>query len=72
MKRATNLSADRELLDEARSLGINLSQTFEDALRAKVKAERERRWLEENADAIESYNEYIGKHGIWSDGERSF
>jgi antitoxin CcdA len=72
MKRATNLSVDADLLREAKDLGINLSQTLEDALRVSTKAERERRWLEENAEAIKSYNDYIREHGLWCDGLRSF
>ena len=67
MKRATNITADAELLDEAKSYGINLSRTFQEALEAKVKAERARRWLEENREAIESYNRHIEEHGTFSE-----
>jgi post-segregation antitoxin (ccd killing protein) len=32
-----------------------------------VKAEREKRWLEENRAAIEAYNERVAREGILSD-----
>jgi Post-segregation antitoxin CcdA len=32
------------------------------------KAEQERRWLEENREAIETYNLRVARHGILSDG----
>ncbi len=62
-RRPVNLTADKSLVEEAKSLGLNLSQTFEDGLRLAVKREKERIWLEENREAIESYNHYADKHG---------
>jgi antitoxin CcdA len=63
-KRAVNLFVDTELLDQARRLRINLSETLERRLRALVKAEQEKRWLEENRAAIDSINSFIDRHGI--------
>lgn len=63
-KRATNVSLDVALVAEAKALGINLSQACEDGLAAATKAERERRWLEENRGALESNNSYIEAHGM--------
>lgn len=63
-KRGTNLSLRTDLVDEARQLGISLSGACEEGLAAAVKAEKERRWLEENANAIRSYNEWIAKNGV--------
>ena len=63
-KRPTNVSLSETLVKEARELGINVSQACEEGLAAATKAERERRWLEENRDAIESWNRYIEKHGL--------
>jgi antitoxin CcdA len=63
-KRAVNLFVDVELLDEARRLRINISDTLERRLRTIVKAEQERRWLEENRQAIESINAFIDRHGL--------
>jgi antitoxin CcdA len=63
-KRAVNLFVDTELLDEARRLRINLSDTLERRLSSIVRAEREKRWLEENRGAIESINSFIERHGL--------
>jgi antitoxin CcdA len=71
-KQATNLSIDRELLNEARAAGVNLSSTLEEALRAKVAAVRREQWKRENAEAIAEYNDLIAEHGTFSEGQRSF
>ncbi len=63
-KRAVNLFVDAELLDEARHLRINVSETLERRLRAIVRAEQEKRWLEENREAIASINSFIDHHGL--------
>jgi antitoxin CcdA len=63
-KRAVNLFVETELLDEARRLRINLSETLERRLRSLVKAEQEKSWREENAAAISSINEFIDQHGL--------
>jgi len=63
-KRAVNLFVDAELLDEARRLRINVSETLERRLRTIVRAERERRWLEDNREAIASINSFIDRHGL--------
>jgi antitoxin CcdA len=63
-KRGTNVSLREDLIAEARQLGVSISSACEDGLAKAVKAEKERRWLEENADAIRSYNEWIKKNGV--------
>jgi antitoxin CcdA len=66
-KRAVNLFIETELLDEARRLRINLSETLERRLRKIVKAEQEKRWLEENKAALAAYNQRVSSHGLLSD-----
>jgi antitoxin CcdA len=66
-KRAVNLFVDADLLDEARRLRINMSDTLERRLRTIVRAEQEKRWLEENKAAIEAYNLRVQQHGLLSD-----
>jgi antitoxin CcdA len=63
-KRAVNLFVDTELLDEARRLRINLSDTLEGRLRMVVRAEQEKHWLRENQAAISSINDFIGRHAL--------
>jgi antitoxin CcdA len=63
-KRAVNLFVDAELLDEARRMRINVSETLERRLRTIVRAEKEKRWLEDNREAIASINDFIERHGL--------
>lgn len=63
-KRAVNLFIDADLLDEAKRLDINISDTLDRRLRAIVKAEQEKRWLQENSAAIDSINNFIEQHGL--------
>lgn len=72
LKKAANLSIRGDLLEEARALGINLSQTLEKALVVEVKKAKEAAWLEQNRAAIEAYNRHVTEHGLWSDGFRTF
>jgi antitoxin CcdA len=66
-KRAVNLFVEVELLDEARRLNINISETLEQRLRSLVRAEHERRWLDDNQEAIAQYNRRVAEHGLLSD-----
>ena len=71
-KKATNLSVNRDLLERAKALNINLSQSFEQHLEMLVREAEQKRWRAENRDAIESYNERIEREGVFSDGLRRF
>ncbi len=64
MKRAANLSVDADLLIEAKSLNINLSQTLESALRKDVLKARSLQWKKDNKAAIESSNAWVDEHGL--------
>ena len=66
-KRAVNLFVDADLLDEARRLRINISDTLERRLRSIVRAEQEKRWLESNQAAIAAYNQRVSRDGLLSD-----
>lgn len=72
MMKATNLSVDAELLDEAKNYGINLSQTFREALAEKLKEERARRWLRDNSDALEAYGRYLDENELVADRLKAF
>jgi antitoxin CcdA len=71
-KRATNLTIDPVLLDEARALNINLSATFEASLRDAVRKEKAAKWLEENRAALEGYNAWIEQNGLPLEKYRQF
>ena len=65
--RAVNLFVDTDLLDAARRLHINLSETLEQRLSNIVRAEQEKRWREDNKLAIEAYNLRVSQYGLLSD-----
>lgn len=71
-KRSANLSINGDLLAKAKSLGVNLSATLEQALSSAVQEQQRAQWLAENRDAIAGYNAQVEQHGVFSDGQRSF
>ncbi len=72
LKKPTNLTLSADVLADAKALGINLSRACDEHLRAVIKAEKERRWKEENAAAIDAYNKQIEEEGLFSDQWRNF
>jgi antitoxin CcdA len=71
-KRPANVSVNTDLLDKAKRLGINLSQTLEDRLAELVREAEALEWLAQNQRAIDAYNKRVEREGIWSDGLRGF
>ncbi len=71
-KRAANLSINSDLLDEAKRLSLNLSAMLETALHEAIRQTRREEWLARNRQALEAYNEHVEKHGVFSEGLRSF
>jgi antitoxin CcdA len=63
-RRSVNLSLDEAVVAEAKEYGISLSRTSEEALAKAVKAERWRRWQEENREAIEANNRWVEENGL--------
>lgn len=63
-RRATNVSLPADLIDEARRLGINISQACERGLEAQVRQSLREAWLEENLPALEAWNEWVRENGI--------
>ena len=57
-KKSTNLSINSSLLNEAKSLKINVSYSAEQGISLAIKERKRVMWLEENAQAIESSNRY--------------
>lgn len=71
-KKAANLSIDSGLLEQARLLKLNLSQVLEAGLAESIRRYEREQWLEKNRAALDAYNEHVEKHGVFSDGLRSF
>ncbi|MCA0257674.1 MAG: type II toxin-antitoxin system CcdA family antitoxin [Proteobacteria bacterium] len=58
------LSLDEGLVEQARSLNLDVAKAAEEGIARAVKSERERLWKIENAEAIAAENAYIEKHGL--------
>ncbi len=71
-RRPTNVSLDRALVDEARALGVNLSQACERGIAAQVAETRAARWREENRDALASSNAHVEMQGLPLVAQRLF
>lgn len=71
-KKAVNLSVDAALLRAARDRDINLSATLERALEDVLRQDRRARWLADNRQRIEAYNDQVQAHGAFADTLRSF
>lgn len=63
-KRATNVTLPAALVDEAKALGINLSQACEAGLARQVSETKAEQWKRENKAAIESSNAWVEEHGL--------
>jgi antitoxin CcdA len=72
LKKATNITLSVEVYNEAKALGINLSQTCEQILREAIRAEKSRRWSLEHADFIQAYNSAVDSDGLPLDQWRTF
>ena len=63
-RRATSLTMDRQLLDDARALGVNVSRAAEAGLTRALKEAREAAWKRENAGAFAYWNAYVEENGL--------
>lgn len=71
-KKATNLSLNSRVLEMAREMGMNVSQTVDGLLAREVARLYWEQWNERNKGAIDAYNVRIAKHGLPLAKYRSF
>ena len=71
-KKPTNVSINSDLLQKAKDLKINLSATLELALAEQLRNQQRVEWLCENANAIQTYNQFVETNGTFSDSVRKF
>jgi len=71
-RRPTNVTLDEQLVASAKELGINVSRACEQGLDEAVRAERMRRWQEDNREATEAYTEYLATYGLPLERYRQF
>ncbi len=72
MKARTNVSIEKTLLESARLHKLILSSLLEEAIKKQLRIVEEANWKEKNKQSISSYNNYITKNGVFSDGIRLF
>lgn len=71
-RRATNISLPGDMVEEAKRLGINVSQACETGLQEQVQKALGEEWKRENREAIESWNKWIAENGMPYDEYRRF
>jgi antitoxin CcdA len=71
-KRAINLTLNAKVLDMARDMDLNISQTVDALLTEEVLRQYWQRWNKDNAEAIAHYNARIEREGLFSDRWRTF
>ena len=71
-KKATNLSLNSKVLEMARELGMNISQTVDELLASEVRRRYWERWNEDNKEAIAEYNARVAREGLPLAKYRSF
>ncbi|MER9892150.1 type II toxin-antitoxin system CcdA family antitoxin [Mesorhizobium sp. M0119] len=52
------------MIEDAKALGINISRAAEEGIAKAISAEKNRRWQEENKQAIDSSNDYVRRNGL--------
>ena len=63
-KKATNLSLNSKVLEVARELDMNVSQTVDALLAEEVRRRYWEKWADENKEGIAAYNARIAKDGL--------
>jgi antitoxin CcdA len=74
-----SVQLDSEAIEAATKAGLDLSQVLREALYRRLpdlhaveREEAARKWYEENKEAVDAYNQFVGAHGLFSDGMRTF
>ena len=72
MRTKVNLSIEDSVTREARALGVNMSRVAEAAIAEAARLERNRRWREENREALDAYAREVARDGLPLARFRSF
>ncbi len=69
-KKPTNLSLNQDLVRAAKACGLNVSRIAEAALAEAVREKARQAWIEDNAEAVEQYNDRVRTRGAFGDALR--
>ena len=64
LRKATNVSLQSGMVDEAKRLGINVSRACEAGLAAEIAKTHAVQWQIDNAAAIASSNDWVEQNGL--------
>ncbi|GEM_PF-752905 len=70
-RRAINLTLNSGVLDTARQMGLNISQTVDALLTEEVLRLQGERWQQDNTEAIAHYNARIEREGSFAQRVRA-
>jgi antitoxin CcdA len=71
-KRATNVTLSIDLVENAKRLGINVSQACESGLTDQVRKALGEEWRRDNREAVENWNRWIRENGMPYDEYRHY
>jgi antitoxin CcdA len=63
-KKPTNLTLNTRVLEMAREMGMNISQTVDELLAAEVQRRYWERWNQDNKQAIAEYNARVASEDL--------
>lgn len=64
LRRPTNVTLPAQLLEEAKSLDLNISQACEQGLKSAIASIHAQQWLAENRSSLEASRQYVDEHGL--------
>ena len=79
MSERVTIELDTETVEAARAANIDLAELLVTALRRRLptlhasdRQQAAHQWYQENKKAVDSYNEFVERNGLFSDGVRTF
>lgn len=63
-RRPTNVTLPVQLLEEAKSLDLNISQACEQGLKSAIASIRAQQWLADNGASLEASRQYVEENGL--------
>ncbi|AHI24933.1 post-segregation antitoxin CcdA [Komagataeibacter xylinus] len=63
-RRPTNVTLPAQLLEEAKSLDLNISQACEQGLKSAIASIHAQQWLADNRASLEASRQYVEENGL--------